>query len=114
MGIEYYFLRDSNYYCTDLEGYKKLLPHLLQDGYRTTFKDCEDMAFQAMLDSSTKYDINAVGVVIGSIPGGYHAFCILYIHDLDKFMLFEPNRNGYGDGPFEIGERNYQVGKVLI
>jgi len=107
-------LLDSEYYTTDLAGWKKVLPHILQDGYRTTFQDCENMALQAMLDSSVKFGVNAMGMAIGW-NGWYHAFNILYVADLDKFMLFESIRDyGYGGEPFSIGDRGYQVYKVLI
>lgn len=115
MGIDHPFgLLDSEYFATDLAGWKKVLPHLLQDGYRDTFQDCENMAMQAMLDSSVKYGVNAMGMCIGW-NGGYHAFNILYAADLAKFMLFESIRDyGYGGVPFELGEKKYAVYKVLI
>ncbi len=114
MGIDHPFgVLDGEYFATDLEGWKTLLPHVLQDGYTATLKDCENMALLAMMDSSVKFGVNGIGMAVGTVPGGHHAFCIIYVHDLDKFMLFEPNRNGVKE-PFDIGENNYTLQKVFI
>ena len=113
-GLEHPFgVLDSEYYITDLNGWKAILPHLLQDGYRPTFKDCENQAMRAMLDCSEKYGLNGIGLVIG-YAGGHHAFNILYVKD-HGFMLFEPQRSSTNKGePFRIGEKGYTIRKVFI
>ena len=106
---------DSRYYTTDLEGWGKILYDLVFDSnlYKKDKFDCDKYALKAKVTCAEKYGLNAIGVALGHIPGGYHGFNIFFYAEIG-FMLFEPNE-GFGyDGCFEIGEHGYKPEKVLI
>jgi len=107
-------VQDGVYYYSDMDGWKQVLPKLLTNKYVAELNDCEDLAMQAMLDSSVKYGLNAIGIAEGPTPIGPHAFCILYVKDRG-FMLFEEQKGaGYGGVPFDVGDHGYQVDKILV
>jgi len=107
------YLLDSIYYYTDLEGWGNILWDLTFNvnlGKPEKF-DCDNYSLKAMSECAERYGLNTLGLVIGNIPEGRHAFNILF-HG-DGFMFHEPNSGfGYG-GLFEIGENNY-VGEWVI
>jgi hypothetical protein len=102
-------LLDSQYMYTDLETWKKVLPKLIDKKYVPEIWDCEDIAMQAMLNSSRVFGLNSLGVVIGDLNGKSHAFNIFW--DGLQFWLWEPQLSM---GPFNIGEHNYSLRVVLI
>jgi hypothetical protein len=106
---------DGKYQYSDLNGWVQVLGRLKQDKYITEFEDCEDLAMDATLESSETYRLNAIGLAVGSVPAGYHGYCILWVKDIG-WMLFEPQSGfGFGSKPFNIGENGYGMpDKVLI
>ena len=105
---------DSWYYYTDLEGWGNILWDLIFNANLGVYEkfDCENYAFKAMTLCAERYGLNTLGVVVGDIPLGRHAFNILF-HG-DGFKLFEPNAGfGYG-GLFEIGDYGYKPDWVII
>ena len=109
------FLLDGWYYYVSLEDWGKVLWDLVFSSSLTKLDkfDCDNYALKAMTICHERYGLNTMGMVIGNIPSGRHAFNIFY-HG-DGFKLWEPNSGfTYAGTPFEIGENGYHMEIVLI
>ena len=106
---------DGEYFYTDLEGWGKVLLDLIfkSNLYKSNKFDCDNYALKAMNICAERYGLNTLGMVIGDIPEGRHAFNIFY-HG-DGFMLWEPNEGfPFSGSPFDLGEYDYHPEMVLI
>jgi len=110
---------DSWYYCSDLEGWGKILYDLAFSSnlYKPNRFDCSNYALKAMNECAERYGINTLAMIVGDIPQGRHGFNLFPYWDFGeiKFMLWEPNEGFSWSGqPFEIGENGYVPDVVLI
>jgi hypothetical protein len=114
-GISYPLgVSDEVFRFTDIEGWKRILPHLLYTGHTSRIFNCEDIALKTVLRCQEEYGLNAIGMVNGWKNGKSHAFNLLYVKDYG-FMLFEPQKNaGYGGVPFSVGDNDYKIYGVWI
>lgn len=106
---------DNSYFYTDLEGWGVVLGDLVFKSslYKKDKFDCDNYALKAMNICAEKYGLNTLGVAIGDIPQGRHAFNIFFTGE--NIMLWEPNAGFPHSGePFEIGEHGYQPEFILI
>ena len=113
LGTEIPFPRSDNwYYYTDIDGWAKLIPHLLIKSslYKPDRFDCEDYAMKAQTLCAELFGLNTLRYTYGTMPLGAHGFNSFYVGD--GFLLFEPNSGFSVDPVFEIGE--YQPISVLL
>ena len=109
------YLLDGWYYYTDSAGWATILFDLVFKSSLTKPEkfDCDNYALKAMVTCAERYGLNTMGMVIGNIPQGRHAFNIFYLGD--DFLLWEPNDGFQWSGqPFPIGENGYKMEMVLI
>jgi len=81
--------------------------------YVPEIRDCDNFAFLFREHLAWDYGINAVGVVIGSTPYGYHAWNVILVKDLvtkqDKLIQIEPQRDW-----MDVEKRGYKPEFVII
>jgi len=108
-------LLDSQYYYTDSAGWAIILCDLVFKSslYKPDRFDCDNYALKAMSLCAERFGLNTMGMVIGNIPQGRHAFNIIYLGD--TFLFWEPNEGFSWSGqPFPLGENGYTADLVLM
>ena len=107
-------LLDNRYYFTDLEGWGKVLSDLTfkSNLYAKEKWDCDNYALKAMTVCAERYGLNTLGMVIGDIPTGRHAFNLFYYGE--GFMLHEPNAGFEYGGMFGLGENGYRADMLIM
>ena len=88
-------LLDNRYYFTDLEGWGKVLSDLTfkSNLYAKEKWDCDNYALKAMTVCAERYGLNTLGMVIGDIPTGRHAFNLFY-YGFSQLIGKQPPENG--------------------
>lgn len=106
-------LLDSAYYTTDAETWAEVLSRLVQEpwAYKAETNDCDNIALEAMTTCSREYGLNTMGMAIGDIPSGRHAFNLFLVGN--DIWVFEPQRI-IGEQYFPLGQNGYTVDMVLI
>lgn len=86
---------DAWYWYSNLEGWQKVCEHLLIKSslYKKTFRDCDNLAFEAQELSSRLYRLNSLRFACHES----HAFNVFPVGDetgIKEILVFEPNE-GY-------------------
>lgn len=100
------------YYYTTLWGIKEAVKYCRKvysfPKYQTAIMDCDDFAILLKGLMSAEFGINAFGIALGNVPGGYHAYNIARVED--RMVFIEPQTGSV----FEIGDKGYQCDKIII
>ena len=70
--------------------------------------DCDDFAILMKGLMNAEFCVNAFGIALGNVPGGYHAYNIARVED--RWVMIEPQTGEV----FEFGDNGYQCDKVII
>lgn len=106
---------DRNYYYTSQEGWGKILFDLVFKSslYKEDKFDCDNYAMKALTVCAERYGLNTMGMVIGNMPLGRHAWNLLYTGK--AFLCFEANTAFPQAGEaFKIGEHGYIPEVILV
>jgi len=105
-------LLDAEYFYTTLWGIKEAVKYIRKvypfPKYQTSIMDCEDFAILMKGLLSAEFGINACGIALGMTPMGYHAFCLARVED--RWVFAEPQTGEV----FEIGDKGYQIDRIVI
>ena len=101
---------DSRYYYVSHEDWGIIFKDILQNMPRFVSEkwDCDDFSFLTKARVGEKYQINAIGAVIGDSPMGRHAWC-LFFSEVGLFYL-EP-QNGI---VYSVEENSGYKGDLII
>jgi len=129
LGVEMPFPPQYNWYFhPDLEGWTKVIPHLVQKSslYKADKRTCSWFSFKAYTLCNELFEANTLLPTQGDTPLGRHAYNSFY--DGDRVWLMEPNDGfkdergtwqdlwGYLDGDivFPWGTNEYDSNLVLM
>ena len=70
------YLFDSTYWYPDVQGWANILTDVLfgMPAFVDELWDCDNFALEVKARVAIRYKINAMGIVIGNSPQGYHAW----------------------------------------
>lgn len=102
------YLFDSTYYYPEPDDWTRIFIDILSNlpPYMEDRFDCDDCSLLVKARSAERYKINAIGIVIGNSPYGYHAWNA-YISDGLLFYL-EPQT-----GEIWQKDSNYQPDLII-
>lgn len=91
---KYVYWFDRKYYYVTTERWLDLLDNILygKPSYKEDKFDCEDFAMRTKVRSGEYYGLNAIGIVVGNSPWGYHSWNSIY-NGQDIYYLEPQNGN---------------------
>ncbi len=108
---DHLYMWDNTYMVISLEDMQRVIENTRQNlpTYTTELFDCEDFAFLLMTRITEKYQLNSLGVAVGTIPAGGHGFNIFVTWETDKLVphILEPQTG-------EMDLANYKIDTAIF